>query len=65
MPATLQWQGKTYAVVEVVKRWRCDTGWWDSRLWREYVKLIVAPNVLLIVYRDLVTESWWLQRLYD
>ena len=65
IPARFTWRDQSYTVAEVVKRWRVDSGWWEQRQCREYVKLITTGGQLVIVYQDLLTQTWWLQRLYD
>ena len=64
-PARFMWRDQTYTVAEIVKRWRVDSGWWERRQCREYVKLITTGGQLVIVYQDVLTQTWWLQRLYD
>ncbi|MCB0209356.1 MAG: hypothetical protein KDJ52_08505 [Anaerolineae bacterium] len=49
----------------VAKRWRVDQDWWRGRIWREYFKLTTKTGLLVIIYRDLLTGEWFLQRLYD
>ena len=65
IPTQFTWRDQTYTVAEVVKRWRVDSGWWEQRQCREYVKLITTDQLLLIIYEDLLTQTWWLQQLYD
>lgn len=64
-PQNFSWQGKTHRVQAVAKRWRVDHGWWRGRIWREYFKLTTDSGLLVIIYRDLLTGQWYLQRLYD
>ena len=64
-PATFQWDGSSHLVQRIANHWRVDDHWWDSRIWRDYFKLTTATGWLVIVYRDLLTNTWYLQRLYD
>ncbi len=64
-PRAFTWQGRTHPVQGIAKRWRVDTGWWRRRIWREYFKLSTRTGLLVILYRDLLTDRWYLQRLYD
>jgi hypothetical protein len=59
------WEGRTYRVEAVANRWRVDVGWWRLRVWRDYYKLVTAEGLLVVVYHDLLTGRWYLQRLYD
>lgn len=65
MPRRLRWQERGHAVRYIVHRWRVDTGWWRGRVWREYMTLITTTGLLVVVYRDLTSGKWFLQRLYD
>lgn len=64
-PAAFQWDGALHPVQGVANRWRVDDHWWDGRIWRDYFKLTTVTGWLVIVYRDLLTNTWYLQRLYD
>ena len=65
-PDRVTWQGQTHQVAEIAKHWRVDADWWRGRpVARDYYKLTTTTGLLLIVYRDLETSAWHLQRLYD
>jgi len=64
-PKTFTWQGRLHEVQQIAKRWREDQGWWSQRVWREYFKVSTHTGLLVIIYHDLLTETWYLQRLYD
>jgi hypothetical protein len=64
-PCVFTWQGRTHNVQAVAKRWRVDVDWWRGRIWREYFKLTTDTGLLVVIYRDILTGSWYLQRLYD
>ena len=65
VPQTVIWRGQRHRVETVAKRWRVDQQWWVRRIWREYFKLATASGYLVVVYRDLQTGHWYLQRWYD
>ncbi len=64
-PQSFSWQGQTHQVQKIAKRWRVDQDWWQQRIWREYFKLTTRTGLLVIIYRNLLTGDWYLQRLYD
>ncbi|MEW5985057.1 MAG: DUF6504 family protein [Chloroflexota bacterium] len=64
-PGRFTWQGQTHQVVEITKVWRVDMDWWRRRVWRAYYKLRTDTGLLVVLYQDLLTEEWHLQRLYD
>lgn len=64
-PQRFEWQGQQYQVQAIAKRWRVDQAWWQERIWREYFKLTTRNGLLVILYQDLLTGQWYLQRVYD
>jgi hypothetical protein len=64
-PVRFAWRNGEHPVHAVTNRWRVDEDWWSQRIWREYFKLITTTGLLVIVFRDLVSGDWYLQRLYD
>jgi hypothetical protein len=64
-PVRFVWRARAHPVSEVTNRWRVDEEWWNRRIWREYFKLVTTTGLLVIVFRDLMTGEWYLQRLYD
>jgi hypothetical protein len=64
-PQAFTWQGRTHQVEVVAKRWRVAVDWWRVRVWREYFKLATHTGLLAVVYRNMLTGQWYLQRLYD
>ncbi len=66
VPDRITWQGQTHPVSEIAKRWRVSAEWWRGEpVARDYFKLTTTTGLLLIIYRDLQTDTWHLQRLYD
>jgi hypothetical protein len=64
-PRAFTWQGQAHRVQGIAKRWRVDIDWWRGRVWREYFKLTTHTGLLVVLYRDVLTGRWYLQRLYD
>ena len=64
-PQSFTWQGRNHKVFRVTKRWRVDEEWWKRRIWREYFKMATQSRMLVIIYRDLISGEWCLQRLFD
>ena len=64
-PQRFVWQSQVHPVDAVTRRWRVDEDWWRVRIWREYFKLITTTGLLVVIFHDLVTGEWYLQRLYD
>ena len=64
-PQAVIWRGRQHRVERVAKRWRVDKQWWLLRIWREYFKVATQTGYLVVLYRDLQTGDWYLQRWYD
>jgi hypothetical protein len=64
-PGELAWQGQPHSIHEIAKQWRVQGEWWRNSHARDYFKVVTTTGLLLIIYRDLQTNHWYLQRLYD
>ena len=66
-PFGFVWQGTPHRILEVCNRWRVHTYWWepDEIVWREYMKVSTATGLLCLIYRDMLSDNWFLARIYD
>ena len=66
-PAGFTWHGKPHQIDQVCNHWQVHTRWWEPRelVWREYLKITTNTGLLCQIYRDSVSEKWFLSRLYD
>jgi hypothetical protein len=64
-PVNFAWQNQTHRVDEITREWRVDIDWWRGRVWRDYFKVSTDTGLLVIIFQDLVSGEWYLQRLYD
>jgi len=64
-PSQFSWQGQTHAAKEITRRWRINLDWWREGVWRDYFKLTTQTGLLVVIFHDLQTGQWYLQRLYD
>jgi len=64
-PSRFKWRSRWHQVTEITKVWRVDLDWWRIRVWRSYYKLRTDTGLLVVVYQDLTSGEWYLQRLYD
>ena len=64
-PLAFIWNGKHHPVDMLIRQWRIDQGWWQSRVWRAYFRLSTQTGLLVVLYQDLLTGEWFLQGLYD
>ena len=57
------WRGPR-PVARVQDRWRVDDEWWRERaIARLYHVLLLADGALLTVFRDLLADRWYEQRV--
>ena len=45
-------------------RWRISERWWPQPIDREYVR-VTGPGWLALIFRDLLSGGWFLERIYD
>lgn len=64
-PLLFIWRGQAHPVARVARHWRVDQCWWRLRVWRDYFKLATTTGMLVVIYRDLPSEDWYLHRLHD
>ena len=64
-PVTFIWRGETQTIQTLANRWIVDEGWWRGRICRAYYKLTTDRGWLVVIYQDLLSQRWYLQRLYD
>lgn len=65
VPTAFIWQGQTHPVSQIARQWRVDVDWWQGRTWRTYYKVTTESGLLVVLFQDLATRTWYLQRLYD
>lgn len=65
IPGQFTWQGQQHPVADIAKRWRVHVDWWREPTHRDYYKLTTTTGLLVIIYHDLIHDTWFLQRLYD
>jgi hypothetical protein len=65
-PLKVSWQGKAHEVEALTNRYRVDAAWWsDDAIRRDYFCLTTKTGWYMVVYCDLITGDWMLERLYD
>lgn len=68
------WQGLR-TVRRIVDRWVIHDEWWrepheggadaSGEIWRHYVQVETTDGLLCVLYQDLRTGAWLLERVYD
>ncbi len=63
-PTGFIYNHKSAQVRHINRQWRIREGWWRDEAAREYFQLETSRFVCMI-YRDMLTSNWYLQRIYD
>ena len=64
-PISFLYKGGREGVEEICEQWRASQGWWKSAIDREYFRVRTVRGIVCEMYRDLLTSTWYLQRIYD
>jgi len=66
-PLRFVWRERPYRLAQIQQRWQVDADWWREagRIWRDYVAVTTTDGLLCVLYQDLLTENWFLSKLYD
>lgn len=56
------WGKRRQAVIAIEDRWRIDDEWWRAEtVSRLYYNVLLTSGQRLVLYKDLVTDSWFRQ----
>lgn len=66
-PLRFTWRSHTYLLAQIQQHWQVDADWWSEagRIWRDYVAVTTTDGLLCVIYQDLLSENWFLSKLYD
>lgn len=54
------WRGRR--VVEILEIWRIDDEWWRRPISRRYVDVVLEGGGHVVLFEDLTTNEWFLQK---
>jgi hypothetical protein len=63
-PAGFLYRGNLSRVKQICSHWRIKEGWWRNEIEREYFQL-ETPKFACMIYQDLLSSGWYLQRIHD
>lgn len=63
-PHSFFWDGMVHPIEDCNNSWRVDVEWWRLRVCRDYYMVHTTTGLLVVIYRDMSTNLWYLQRLY-
>jgi len=64
-PLAFEWRGQVHRVLHLGNRWRVHLEWWRVEIWREYFQVETHSRLTCVIYSDLLTDKWYLERIYD
>jgi hypothetical protein len=65
-PMGFTWQGVPRRIARVGQHWRVHTAWWEAReVWRDYWQVATDDAYLCVLYHDLLTGRWHLERVLE
>lgn len=66
-PLRFSWQQRVHPLLKIQQRWQVDTDWWseEGRIWRSYLAVTTTTGLLCVIYQDLLTDDWFLSKIYD
>lgn len=66
-PTYFTWQGQRHKVVTKVESWEIHTNWWESTgvIRRVYHAIITDAGLFCVLYCDLLTNTWYMAKVYD
>ncbi len=50
------------AIEEILEIWRVDDEWWRQPIARRYVDVVLVGGGHVILFEDLITHEWFMQR---
>jgi hypothetical protein len=51
------------AIDTIMEVWRIDDEWWRQPISRHYVEVVLQGGRHLVLYEDLVTGDWYMQKV--
>ncbi|MCZ6916099.1 MAG: hypothetical protein O7I93_04920 [Gemmatimonadetes bacterium] len=62
LPAAITLDGKSKRIEVIRETWRIDDEWWRDQIARSYMEVILEGGGRVMLYEDLLTGEWFLQR---
>ena len=62
VPLAIAWSDRIYRVCHIYEHWRERRYWWTQPIVRNYYRLEDATGQVRLIYQDLLTSQWWLER---
>jgi hypothetical protein len=64
-PRSFVWRGGRQRITGISACWRVHTGWWrDEEIWRDYWEVITDAGVWCVLFHDLRSGGWFIERIW-
>jgi hypothetical protein len=63
-PRCFYFAGQKHPIAECIDTWPVDVGWWRIRICRQYFQVYTTTLYMAEIYRDVMTNQWYLERLH-
>lgn len=65
-PALFHWRARVHRVQHLSAHWRIHTKWWtENEIWRDYWQVATDTGLLAVLYANLLSGEWLLERIYE
>ncbi len=61
-PLLLIYEERSYRVIRIYEHWRERRFWWARPIARDYYRVEDSGGHVRLIYLDLITHAWWLDR---
>lgn len=65
VPLTLFRNGSPERITKVYHHWHVVEQWWGEEISKEYFTVKTSRGLVYDIYRDTLTNSWYLSRIHD
>lgn len=61
----LKRNGHREKIVGIYEHWRLADEWWGQNVERDYFRVRTSRGLVCDIYRDIQSNHWYLERIYD
>lgn len=64
-PLNITRNGKTERVTRIYQQWHVSEQLWAQEILKNYFRVRTSKDLIYDVYRDAISNLWYLSRIYD
>jgi len=65
VPVSLTRNNRLERVAAIYEHWRLSDEWWDKKVERDYFRVRTSTGIVFDIYRDAMSNRWYLDRIHD